>query len=74
MVALALAALAWFTASSASPYSSLPEVVFVRKLTVSTFWKARRLPWVLEAALLHPGVGAWTPLRPTALTCAVSRR
>ena len=39
MVVLSLAALAWF--AGGSPYASLPEVMFVRKLSVLVFWKAR---------------------------------
>jgi hypothetical protein len=42
---------------------------------VSTFWKARRLPWAPQAALLPPGVGC---MYPTAFhrsdLCCVSRR
>jgi ABC-type multidrug transport system ATPase subunit len=35
----AAGALAWF--AGGSPYASLPEVMFVRKLSVLVFWKAR---------------------------------
>jgi hypothetical protein len=42
LVGLLFATLAWFTAAASSPYSRVPEVVFVRKLAVATFWKARR--------------------------------